>query len=914
MRYVAVASITIVTLIGVLSGLVGAAEPPDFSNVTDILGGQRHLLRNDDLVLDVAPSLQRYVFQTQGLQIASQNATTVGNLNCPGVLQSRVGRLFNLPNDVIVTLAGTISPGPGCTGDPNMALYIHDPHQQDGSNDSRTDFSANPQDSQIALADFNGDGYADIIFLNQGSATVLPAQDTNDASKGLTFGPSLYLSNDYAPQGTPVTGDFNGDGVVDVAWPVTFNGEWAVAFASVCPAAGVTVLGQTCSQAFQIILSPQTILSPITGTGIQYGGPLALAAGDYDGVLNAQGRPTHELAIVDINNNDFTKISVYSFDAALTPTPRSSIVNSPAQGANLIAVASGRLEWFGQQDQLVYASSTNIFTRNGSNSYGSNLTVITFDTNLKMTPNQVPLPGYGGAFLVYPFGLTVGRFDPTGGSGTQNPNLQIAVLAVQGRVSGQPCPPPTFETYLYVFTVDPLDNFTPQLASTTVVDATDTLYPGYIYPSSGGCGYVLKMPYGNPLWAGDLQGRSLTLGAPTKVTVTGSIQPQVVLGLPPMHVDYICDASNTDPGCTPKPLNLSALPSKYYSQYQTQQSSTDQSVNTNTTSYSFATKESAESKFSYGIPLVASVSVDVKTSAQQTHQAALTKYDNAYASKQFDVSAKTGFSDLVWYTAKRFNLYYYPVLGQMVCPQSQPTCSDAQQLPLHVVFSGPDQVTQNRIDGNLLEWYQPVQEPGNVFSYPWSVSQLQALYPGFEALTADPATTWATDSSGSVVSVTWSAGSGADVTSGSVSTEAFDVAVSLASKITIDGFGADLSAGFDYNNSSSVSTLNESKSALVSSTGIKVFKPSFVSPEEYAYTAQTYIFGQQAPTGTVQEIALDTTVQSSGPLWTAFLADPTNTSNGAGGGGGKPTPSPMWRSIIRRAGPGPHPHRPQAMF
>ena len=89
-RYVAVASVTLVALVGVLSGgLVGAANP-DFSNVTDILGGQRHLLRIDDLVLDVAPSSQRYMFQTQGLQIASQNATTVGSANCPGVLQSRV--------------------------------------------------------------------------------------------------------------------------------------------------------------------------------------------------------------------------------------------------------------------------------------------------------------------------------------------------------------------------------------------------------------------------------------------------------------------------------------------------------------------------------------------------------------------------------------------------------------------------------------------------------------------------------------------------------------------------------------------------------------------------------------------------------------------------------------------------------
>ena len=188
MRYVAVASITIVTLIGVLSGLVGAAEP-DFSNVTDILGGQRHLLRNDDLVLDVAPALTLHPFLSQGLNITASPPFDFESSNCPGVLQSRVGRLFNLPNDVIVTLAGTASAGSGCTGGPNMALYIHD--LQDKNNDSQTTLTTNANFSQIALADFNGDGYADIIFLNQGSARVLTAHNSNEASQGLAFGPPL---------------------------------------------------------------------------------------------------------------------------------------------------------------------------------------------------------------------------------------------------------------------------------------------------------------------------------------------------------------------------------------------------------------------------------------------------------------------------------------------------------------------------------------------------------------------------------------------------------------------------------------------------------------------------------------------------------------------------------------------------
>ena len=96
------------------------------------------------------------------------------------------------------------------------------------------------------------------------------------------------------------------------------------------------------------------------------------------------------------------------------------------------------------------------------------------------------------------------------------------------------------------------------------------------------------------------------------------------------------------------------------------------------------------------------------------------------------------------------------------------------------------------------------------------------------------------------------------------------------------GFGGDVSAGFDYNSSSSISTLNESSSTLGSSTGIKIVRPPFANPGQYANAAQTYIFGQQAPAGTEQQIPLSTTVKSGGPLWTAFVTDPTDTGNGAG--------------------------------
>ena len=229
----------------------------------------------------------------------------------------------------------------------------------------------------------------------------------------------------------------------------------------------------------------------------------------------------------------------------------------------------------------------------------------------------------------------------------------------------------------------------------------------------------------------DLQGRSLLLGPPQKVTVTSNIQPQVVLGMPPMHIDFIQDA-NSLPNGTPTELNLTAVPSIFNAQYETQQSGSNQSSNTNTTSYTFGTKGSATAKLSYGIPDVASVSAELTTSAAQTHENTVAAKYNTYTSNTFDVSTQTGFSDLVWFTSKRFNMYIYPVIGQelRLSPESAHLSRRSRSpVPLHVIFSGPDQVVSARIDGSLLEWYQPVQEPGNVFSYPWNATLLREPVP-----------------------------------------------------------------------------------------------------------------------------------------------------------------------------------------
>ena len=838
------ASVGETKLAGQLGGTPAQGADPDFSNVSDILGGKKYLLRQDDLVF-TSTQIETSQHQTAVATLYSANSTLVfketvpwgvaGGVNyAQGNSRTAVGRMFSLPNDVVATFTQPGDPTPAA------GANVYDPGT------GTANFTSGPYGAFVVvdsvdaavMADFTGDGYADLVTLatsNQmfGGAriAVATAADVRNISAGLTFGAATSVTPN--PQifafGTPITvGDFNGDGRPEIAL-VT------------CPQTPCSV------QIFAV--DPNTLavsnVSSIALPGLT-SGTASLAAGrfgatDHDQLVAAY-QPASGNAIV----------ATIDFDASLQPSLK-AVSQDITGSAGFFFVKAGRLDWFSPYDYAVLVG-------------GDEIGILNFSSDGKLTAGIVGQPFVLNGECVND--VAVGNFNNTKTNPepppptTIDPNLQIAVLTANkcdGGASGG--------IAVTIYFLGPEFN----LFRASTFDVPSNAMP----PTSGGL-------YQN-LAVGDLQGRSFALGPPAKVTVTGSVQPQVILGLPPMHIDFIQDADHL-PNGAPTLLNLTAMPSKYFSQYDTEQNNSNQSSNKSTTSYTFSTKESAQAKFSYGVPDVASVSVDLKANAKQTHDNSVSTTYNTYFSQQFDVSTQTGFGDVVWYTAKRFNTYAYRVLGQCVPAAGSPAAEGcpAGTQPLYVQFSGPDLVTQYRIGGNLVEWYQPVQEPGNVFSYPGSVALLQKLYAGFTPLTADPATGWATDSSGSTVSVSWSQGSGNSVTSGSVSTQSFDVSTTVSASAQAFGFGADISAGFEYNSSSSISTLNESSSTLGSSTGIKIVKPPFINPGQYAYVAQTYIFGQQAPAGTEQQIPLSTTVKSGGPLWTAFVADPTDTGNGAG--------------------------------
>jgi hypothetical protein len=372
-----------------------------------------------------------------------------------------------------------------------------------------------------------------------------------------------------------------------------------------------------------------------------------------------------------------------------------------------------------------------------------------------------------------------------------------------------------------------------------------------------------------------------------KATVTGHIQPDTVLGLPPMHVDWVTPAGGT----APQVVNVSVYPKTFNTAYTFTSGQSGSVSRSGTTSYTVATKETVGSKISYGIPGIGKVSAQNSEAFGQMHQNVVAKKYNTYQGQTSGFSTSTKFDDVVAASSIQMNIFSYRVAGQCVPDTNAPGIDGcaAGTKPLYVQFTGPDHVQYlQAADGRNLEWYQPVQEPGNIFSYPANVTQLQNNLQGatgFQPLTPTDVR-WGSQANSAVVA-NWSNQSGNSVTSGSVTSHSFDSQTSVAASASVFGFDISASAGFGYNESKSVSTVNQSTSSVSDSQGITLNRGiggSSVNAQAYAYEGGSLIYGQNPPAGTIQtDLTVVATVQANGHLTAAHLADMLSTGSFSSG-------------------------------
>ncbi len=883
------------TALFLLGGPVWAVQPcdstpnPCYSNVDDILGGKRRLLRNDDLFITNFNSSSGYQDLTSLTSALKPGTPTTVNIedtskSCTYILPPQAGRLFNTSNSFQVAIYPTAAADSSCTanGQPNLAIHITD--AKNPANNSVFPLTDTVERLYFALADFNRDGFDDIIVMNINHFFILSAVDPTNPSKGIQLVANLVndLGQYTAPKNDLSVGDFNGDGAIDVAFvaglwnQVGDDNDSSLEVLTVCPAASVSVIGLGCNAPFQILYPHgyQRTLN-LGGQAGHIPDPAnnqwpSVVSGNFKGIANRKQVVTHQREGL-FSGPNYHQFQVIEFGPNLEISVTSTLQipdSTSGYDATPFLMAAGSLDWTVQTDQVVYADLN-------TKTDGGTLSVITFDSDLKMTAHPTSIPVSTAGSVSTPIGIAIGRFDPPDSQdGSKDFNQQIALLYNSGPPSS-----PQLSSWVSLLSSSQANSWTPQLINTTSLASN-------IVP-------VNYNPFGtNYLGIGDLQGRSVFLGAPTRVSISGHIQPDLVLAIPPMHIDYVRDIDNLGPTGKPGVVNFTVMPSvpapgtAFSTQYAFGSTSSTSATSSTTSSYNYSLGGSTDNTVTFGDPKSDFVRAEVKASGKDTYGNSVAKNDNSYQSVTNSLSATTGFADHLFYTASRLNMYYYQVLGEFSCPDGTQSCSPDQRQPVFVQFSGPDLIEKNDIDATTQEWYQPVHEVGNVLSYPWNLSLLQNENPNLIALTADPAPWRSTDTSMTSYGTTWKAGEGKSITTGSTTSHSFDFSTSITGQIKAGIPGIFTVSGktqnqFNYSNSSSTTKMNTSATSMDASTGIQVNKPQFSDKVAtvYNYEFSGYVLGSNSTNIYDQKELKDSDgkpvdFQTAGPMTVAFMADP----------------------------------------
>lgn len=909
---------------------------PTMTGVTDVTPGWKYLLRNDDLVMVQLNTTSGVTSASLVSMETSKSALSGTQVNIP-IAKSNIPSSLDTTNSILVAEAAgrmfntdTDAVGVLSVDGSQWAFSVSDSKAVQASTTLNAGFAPNGTVyTQVVMGDFTGDGLADPVafFSNtnfRGPTEVqwgMIAITAVDPTQPWNFRNGPELGEDAttltAPvAGTIVVGDFNGDGRDEIA--ALLNDYQTIAFYSVDPKT-LTISQITTVKLAALI--PTFPSYPVTMTA----GQVALAAGKFrqcggnGSPCQANGTTNADLVVFgqinQINGN--SAAAGYSvIPIRITPTPgqtpsltatvvtmknptqdqpffrfpdRSSSIGALAQAAPLVY-------WPQQTDeQLVLGIKCGGDYAASYIEIGSFLpddgSLDTFDWESE-TERKYELKSD------HLENMWVGNFDHQFPDGSHNVGWQIETYELVGVVND-------YYPHINIFNVSVPSPFPSNPPKTT-----DWLSGQQQSDNTN------NVPFANPdtpslsfLVPSDMQGRSLRLGAPTIVRIPAQIQPDLVLGIPPMHIDYIAPEAQGIVGdnkdcvnlSTPCVVNVSVRPSVpspgmgFATSFNFTTSASNKSKRSATTSWGVSTKIAVgeSSTFNDGLE---NATESIKNTTKAGHDGTVKKTFGSYSGTTQSLNVTTGLSDYLYFTQKVMNIYYYPVLGCDAAGSS--TCwVDGKKIPMYVQFSVPDVVRYSDVDGLAQDWYQPVHEPGNVLSYPWSVDQLGLRYSEQVSPLTGPATCLATGSSVQSYATQWRSGQSQDSTTGSTNSFSNELSMSTSEGAGVSGVdAANFNFSMDVAASTSLNTLNESATSMNSSKSISVNVPAFPQAGTDNYAFGGYVFGLLNAKNPASENACapgqtpekdgcaavndpsgkPIDIAGTGPIFAGFIADPVS--------------------------------------
>lgn len=828
---------------GLLSSSL-AFSNPDFSEVDDVLEGDRQLLRNDDLVYfgiacpNSMCQTEWRLFSTSNSKISGEpfappndgptHPWTVSSSDKNRSVALVAGRMFSLPHDIFIGIAPVSSTAGGLSD-----TFVFDPVNRVGQGFQYTGSIAGEVDF-AEMADVNYDGFDDLIVHTSLGAIYLGA--ANDVKK---FNSGIFM---------PTVGsmELSNNGLGPRAFTVfearVGGGRKYKTLAMVEPAEGKKGMLRITYQRFQGSQDDFEKAGPLVHDWLT----LPEIEGDLSFISLAVGRYSRpdrdQLALAYVTQSGIVRVAAYDIDIdSFHAFTLKSSLKLATNGAGFGAIIkSGRLNGLGRFDQAV------VWTGPLGTAWDNTFRVLTFDSSLNIaSPSEFGMP----RSCVSDFAL--GRFDRRTAGQTQEPDLslQVAMLLSSGRCTDFAAPAP----YVAILNIDPANKYKMTLAG----EGYQSISPTSNYASS-------------KLVAGDFQGRSLRLGEPVKFT-TAQSEVQIALQSPPSHTDWVTPAEGGDPIV----LNLSAAPSDYFTKFRAESGKTVSASHKGSFGWTTSTYFKGNLFVGAGTDKDNNIGGTVKWSVQNKENYQNDTRKDEFDKQTFDVTTQTGFGDLVWYMDLRRNVYIYPVLGVRDCPADKPACGEDEKGPAFVHVVADDQVSRRVQAGSNLEWFQPVAEPGNVFSYPYNYSQLASLYPDIQPLTSTAPLAFATDDTLVEQNFRWEGGSTEEKTITTGNGFTGDLSAGIKGKtyglspVKIEG---EMEVGGNKDEASKSADTNTT--TLSQSSGIGIKKAGgFADPNMYRYEVQPYVFGRKRDASWPDFGELNGDIQSHGPLQVAYAVD-----------------------------------------
>jgi len=205
----------------------------------------------------------------------------------------------------------------------------------------------------------------------------------------------------------------------------------------------------------------------------------------------------------------------------------------------------------------------------------------------------------------------------------------------------------------------------------------------------------------------DYQGRTVLLGAPVKIVVPKLISTDFVLQDPPKETYWDEAKGNL--------VDVSRIPGIATSM-KNQSGVTYSAMSTDTSASSLGGSEAATASASINADVLGifkvNASTEVTSAATYNYDVNQSSYNNNYSSRDLTEIESTVGDDFVSGRYQQLTIWRYRVLGET----GQNTAGKTLNLYYDVVFPGPS--IKFQASGLDLDWYQPIQEPGNILSYP----------------------------------------------------------------------------------------------------------------------------------------------------------------------------------------------------